>query len=194
MLSRPFYHNSISRPGSRRFGHSLFRVVVRQKRLVIKRLGLSARLNRVVEPLILAEVVARTLEHDGRLPPAALRPPYHADHAAFVVAPAGVRAQHLDAGAVDVVQPQRAIAVQRSHAAAAFDLARAEVYGLDDALAAAVAAAQPRGARPDVLCRRDDGQLAEALSGEVEASRAMLSHLDARFKRRLGELTWYRLR
>ena len=99
----------------------------------------------------MAEVVARTLEHNGRLPPAAMLPPYHADHAAFVVAPAGVRTQHLDAGAVDVVKPQRALAVQRSHAAAAFDLALAQVDGLDDALAAAVAAAQPRGVIADAL-------------------------------------------
>ena len=125
-----------------------------------------AGLDSVLEAGIAAQIVPLALEADGRPPTLLGSPPVHAGHAAGVVFPHRFGPEHLHAGAVHVSQGGEAHA--GALAAAAGGVAAAQAVGADDGFLSAVAAAQPGGARADVLRRGQDGKLAVALACQLQ--------------------------
>ena len=112
-------------------------LVFAQKCAVKFLLGLLPRLDRLLEAAIAAQVAPSTLKADGSTPELLFRHPVHPGHTTGIVAALGAGTDHFHAGAVYIGG--------LGYAAAAGDVAAAQVGGLDDALPATVAAAAPGG-------------------------------------------------
>ena len=134
-------------------------------------------LDRVLEPDVLAQIAAFSLETDGSPPAPGPLHPLHAGDPAGVVSADGLGLEHLHAGALHQRQP-----LPDRHAAAGLDVTAAQMGRLGHDLPAAVAPAVPRRLIAHIVRRAQDQQLAEPLAGQVHLLAAVPTQLCAPVK------------